>query len=174
MKYSHSWLTKKAHKKKVPHGFGIFATKNIKKGERVIVFGGYVMNNKQFNSLNEKLKSYPFQIDDDLYFGLSNISEVEEADYLNHSCDANCGFNGEITIVAMRDIKKGEEITIDYAMCISSKDVIPLVGDTDIVKCTCGSKFCRKLITPNDWKRKDLQKRYKGFFEPFLEKKLKV
>ena len=64
------------------------------------------MTTKQFNTLTEKLKSYPFQIDNDLYFGLSKISEVEEADYLNHSCNPSCGFGGEITIVAMRDIKK--------------------------------------------------------------------
>src|ERR1035437_7410304 len=114
MKYTFSWLTKKARKTTTNYGFGLIAIKNIKKKERVIVFGGYVMTPKQFNSLSAKLKSFPFQIADDLYFGLSKISEVEEADYLNHSCDPNCGFGGEITIVAMRDIKAGEEITIDY------------------------------------------------------------
>lgn len=166
MKYSLSWLTKKAHKKKTIYGFGIFAKENIKKDERVIVFGGYVMNVRQFNALSEKMKSYPFQIADDLYFGLSKIGEVEDADYLNHSCDANCGFGGEITITAMRDIKKEEEITIDYAMCLSSQKITPM-------ECRCDSKLCRKKITSRDWKKKDLQKRYAGFFEPFLEKKMK-
>lgn len=166
MEYSFSWLTKKAYKKKVLHGFGILAKEKIKKGERVIVFGGYVMTTKQFNTLTKKLQSYPFQIDDDLFFGLSKISELEDADYLNHSCDPSCGFDGEITIVAMRDIKKGEEITIDYAMCLTSKEIKSM-------NCVCRSKFCRKIITSNDWKIKDLQIRYKGFFEPFLEKKIK-
>lgn len=166
MKYTLSWLSKKVQKKKVSHGFGLFAKGKIKKGEKVIVFGGYVMTEKQFDSLGEKMKSYPFQIDDDLYFGLAKISEVEEADCLNHSCNPTCGFDGEITIVAMKDIKKGEEITIDYAMCLSSKNVVPM-------DCVCGFKFCRNKITSNDWKIKYLQKRYKGFFEPFLEKKIK-
>lgn len=166
MKYTLSWLTKKAYRKRVLRGFGIFAKEKIKKGERVIVFGGYVMTVKQFDALTEKLKSYPFQIADDLYFGLAKISEVENADFLNHSCNPNCGFGGEITIIAMKDIKKGEQITIDYAMCLTSKEVEPM-------NCNCGSKFCRKKITSNDWKIKDLQKRFKGFFEPFLEKKIK-
>ncbi|MEK7088974.1 MAG: SET domain-containing protein [Patescibacteria group bacterium] len=166
MKYTLSWLTKKAYKKRVSRGFGIFAKQKIKKRERVIVFGGYVMTTKQFDTLTEKLKSYPFQIDTDLYYGLSKVSEVEEADYLNHSCNPSCGFRGEISIVAMRDIKKGEEITIDYAMCLSSKNVKPM-------DCFCGSRSCRKRITSNDWKIKNLQKRYKGFFEPFLEKMIK-
>ena len=142
-----------------------FPQKKIKKGERVIVFGGYVMTPQQFDALSEKLKSYPFQIADDLYFGLSKISEIEEADYLNHSCNPNCGFGGEITIVAMKNIKKGEEITIDYAMSISSRKI-------GSMSCSCGSKLCRKMITADDWKIKDLQRRYKGFFEPFLEKKI--
>ena len=166
MRYSFSWLTSKAHKSIVPHGWGLLATKDIKKGERVIVFGGYVMTTPQFKALPEKLKSFPFQIDNDLYFGLSKISEIEEADYLNHSCDPTCGFGGEITIVAMRNIKRGEEITIDYAMCLTSGDIQPM-------NCVCGSKFCRKIITTEDWRIKNLQKRYKGFFEPFLEKKIK-
>ncbi len=165
MKYTLSWLTKKAQKRRVPHGFGLFAKEKIKKGEKVIIFGGYVMTHKQFDSLSEKMKSFPFQIDDSLYFGLSKISEVEEADFLNHSCDPTCGFGGEISIVAMRDIKKGEEICIDYAMCLSSKKVKPM-------KCVCRSRSCRKIITSDDWKKKDLQKKYKGFFEPFLEKKI--
>ena len=150
MKYFFSWLTKKAQKIETSKGFGIFAKEKIEKGERVIVFGGYVMTPEQFNSLSEKLKSFPFQIDNDLYFGLSKISEIEEADYLNHSCDPTCGFDGEITVVAMQDIKKGEEITIDYAMCISSKDIEPM-------NCVCNSGICRKTITSDDWKRKDFE-----------------
>ena len=67
MKYTLSWLTKKAYKKKVLHGFGLFTREKIKKWERVIVFGGYVMTTKQFKTLTEKLKSYPYQIDSDMY-----------------------------------------------------------------------------------------------------------
>jgi hypothetical protein len=170
MKYSLSWLTKKAHRIKIPHGLGIVAKRKIKKGERVIVFGGYVITKNQFDFLPKKLKHFPFQIADDLYFGLSKISELEEADYLNHSCDPTCGFGGEIMIVAMKNIKKGEEITIDYAMCSNSKRSIT----SNMKKCLCGSKYCRKIITPDDWKKKGLQKKYKGFFQPFLEKKLEI
>ena len=40
----------------------------------------------------------------------SKISEVEDADYLNHSCNPTCGFSGEITVVAMRNIKKERKL----------------------------------------------------------------
>lgn len=166
MKHSLSWLTIKACRKPVLHGFGIFAAKKIQKNERVVVFGGYVMTPRQFNGLSKKLQSFPFQLDDDLFFGLSKISEAGEADYLNHSCNPTCGFAGEITIVAMRDIKKGEEITVDYAMCLSSKNIVPM-------DCLCGFQFCRKQVRADDWKRDDLQKRYKNYFVPFLKTKIK-
>lgn len=165
MKLSLSWLTNKVEKAKSISGYGLRVIKKIKKGEKVIVFGGYVMTSNQFESLPVELKHYPFQIDNDLFFGLSKISEVEKADYLNHSCNPTCGFGGEIVIVAMRDLDVGDEITIDYAMCITS-------GKIHNMQCLCKSKDCRKKITSNDWKNKELQKRYKGFFEPYIQKKI--
>ena len=169
MKHSFSWLTPKAQKSRTVHGFGIFAKQNIKKAEKIIVFGGYVMNNHQFDNLSLQLKHLPFQIDENLYFGLYKISEMEPADFLNHSCDPNCGFFGEITVVALRNINKGEEICIDYATCSDNYRSLT----KDMQNCLCGAKNCRKKISTHDWKNKKLQKKYKGFFQPFLEKKIK-
>jgi hypothetical protein len=36
--------------------------------------------------------------------------------FINHSCDPNVGFAGDIVLVAMRDIRQGEELTADYAL----------------------------------------------------------
>lgn len=169
MKYKFSWLTHKAHKEKNLHGFGVFAGDDIKKGERIICFGGYVINKQEFDTLPVEMKIFPFQIDDDLFLGLSNLSELEEADYLNHSCDPNSGFNGEIFVVAMRDIKIGEEITIDYAMCSSDSRSL----SDDMENCLCGAKSCRGKVTIEDWRMKTLQDRYEGFFQPYLLRKIK-
>lgn len=165
MKYPISWLTNKVKKTKFLDEFGLVVTKKIKKNERVIVFGGYVMTVNQFVSLSTELKHYPFQIDDDLFLGLSKITEVENADYLNHNCNPTCGFSGQVSIIAMRDLNIGDEITIDYAMCITSNRV-------GSMKCQCGSVNCRLKITSNDWKIIELQKQYKGYFEPFINKKI--
>ncbi|GIT46042.1 MAG: hypothetical protein Ct9H300mP12_06270 [Acidimicrobiales bacterium] len=35
---------------------------------------------------------------------------------INHSCDANVGFRGQVLYVAMRDIAIDEELCHDYAM----------------------------------------------------------
>lgn len=84
--------------------------------------------------------------------------------FLNHSCSPNVGVRGEITFVAMRDIKVGEELTIDYAM-IENEDYPEM-------KCNCGARNCRKVITGKDWKRKDLQKKYGKYFSAFLLEKI--
>ena len=89
--------------------------------------------------------------------------EWEEADFINHSCNPNCGIKGHLQIVAMRDIESGEEITFDYAMTESSDYSMD---------CKCGAKNCRKTITGNDWKLPILQKRYNGYFSNYIQIKL--
>jgi hypothetical protein len=81
----------------------------------------------------------------------------------NHSCNANSGLRGEITGVAMRNIKKDEEITFDYAF-IDNED--------NIFDCTCGEPNCRKKITGYDWKIKELQDKYFDYFASYLKEKI--
>lgn len=38
--------------------------------------------------------------------------------------------------------------------------------------CGCGTKDCRKIITDNDWKLPELQNRYDGYFQWFLQEKI--
>lgn len=68
------------------------------------------------------------------------------------------------TLLALRDIKAGEELTYDYALMESSPEYR--------IRCLCGSKECRGFLTGNDWRIPALQKKYKGFFEPYLQKKI--
>jgi hypothetical protein len=103
------------------------------------------------------------QVDDDLFFVATNKEELEDADFINHSCNPNCGIKGTLKVVAMREVEPGEEITIDYAMCESSEYAM---------RCNCESSDCRKTIRGNDWKIKELQKKYKGFFSDYLQKKI--
>jgi hypothetical protein len=75
---------------------------------------------------------------------------------LNHSCHPNVGVRGQITFVAMRDIPAGAELTIDYAM---------IDGDSsEYMACSCGAQECRKITTGDDWRLRELQQRYAGYF----------
>ena len=147
------------------HGRGLFATADITKDELVAVKGGHIIDR---NTLRKKitpvLGPVEIQIDDDLFVAPIMKEERELSMlYLNHSCDPNVGVRGEITFVAMRDIRIGEELTHDWAM----------TDDDDYsLECNCGASDCRRLLSGKDWQRPDLQKRYAGYFSAYLASKI--
>lgn len=48
-----------------------------------------------------------------------------------------------------------------------------LVGFFPGFECGCGSDECRGQVTPNDWRRPELQKRYAGYFTSAVEALIK-
>jgi hypothetical protein len=66
---------------------------------------------------------------------------------INHSCDPNCEtdiIKGKIWIIAAEDIKKGEELTYDYAFAFDE--------DYDEHTCKCGAKKCiGYIVSQDDW-----------------------
>ena len=87
---------------------------------------------------------------------------------MNHSCDPNVWMNDEVTLVAMRDITAGEELTADYAMWSTDPSwTLP-------TPCGCGSRPCRRTVTGSDWKLKDLQERYRRHFSPYINDRINL
>jgi SET domain-containing protein len=147
------------------HGRGLFATAHIAKDESVAVKGGHIVDRKTLRAkISPVLGPVEIQIGDDLFIAPMTKKERKLSMlYLNHSCDPNLGARGEITFVAMRDIRAGEELTHDWAM----------TDDDDYsVECNCGASDCRKTLTGKDWQRSDLQKRYAGYFSAYLAPKI--
>lgn len=63
----------------------------------------------------------------------------------------------------MRDVEAGEELTLDYAM----------MDDCDgEMACNCGTAACRKIVTGQDWRRPELQQKYRGYFSIYLQKRI--
>ena len=83
--------------------------------------------------------------------------------FTNHSCDPNIGVQGQIVFVAMREIEAGEELTHDWA---TTDD------DTYEMTCNCGTAHCRGTITGQDWRRRDIQERYRGYMSWYLQRKI--
>jgi uncharacterized protein len=163
-KKTFSWMSPKLELREVKYGMGVFSNTNIKKGESLAIFGGYILTLREEEKLTGEYNDTGMQISKD--FVLSTKYEKEDTDCFNHSCDPNAGFNGQIFLVAMQDIKKNKEVTIDYAMVTyKSKN-----ARSYRFNCLCGSKNCRKTITNNDWKSKILQKKYRGYFQYYLQK----
>jgi SET domain-containing protein len=157
-----SYVTPKARKGVASEieGRGLIAVAPIAAGETVAIKGGHIVTTEVLRSLPDRLRNSEIQIADGFY-----LVALEEAEYepvmlfINHSCEPNVGFAGNIVLVAMRDIRPGEELTTDYA----------LFDDYDgTMECRCGTPSCRSTIDGRDWRRPDLQRKYEPYFSTYL------
>ncbi len=117
---------------------GLFASKNIKKGTKIIYYTGKIITKKQTEN-NPK-----FDNDKAIYlFNLNNRYDLDgdfvynTARLINHSCDPNCEVEGKglkLWISSIKDINKDEELTYDYGFSFDEnyKDF----------PCKCGSNNC--------------------------------
>lgn len=142
------------------YGKGIFANEAIARGESIIFWGGVIM------PIIYEAGDQGVQVAENLV--LVSPSADDTGNFVNHSCDPNAGFQGQIVLVAMRPIPAGEEITFDYAMCLHPAPGAPRYE----MQCRCGKPNCRKVITEDDWQLPELQRRYAGYFQWYLQEKL--
>jgi SET domain-containing protein len=128
------------------HGKGVFATRHLAAGERVIEYVGEVI------SMAEAMARHPHDPnnpDHTFYFHLDDGRVIDalhggnESKWINHSCRPNCvpdEVRGRIFILTRRPVFKGEELTFDYGLFSDE----PM---TDALKaryaCRCGAKKCR-------------------------------
>jgi len=161
-----SWISPKARKGIGSEiaGRGLFATERIDAGEIVAVKGGHIVTTRQLNDLPDPLPNSAIQITDGLHLVALSPEEYEPVIlFINHSCEPNVGFAGNIVLVAMRDITADEELTTDYA----------LFDDYDgQMACRCNTASCRRVIDGHDWRRRELQRRYHGYFSWYLQRKI--
>ncbi len=116
-------------------GNGLFVIKDIEKGEVILDWSDGVLY---------KAKS-PYYLPGDLVDHAIQVSENEWVDHIfarnaNHSCNPNTSVNDFTKFIALKDIKKGEEIFWDYAMTEDSDWVMP-------IDCLCGENDCRIRIS---------------------------
>lgn len=156
---------KTAVKESPIQGLGLFAAAPIRAGEVVAVKGGHVFDGATRRRIERELGPAEIQIGDDLFIGPLEASEREGAMiFSNHSCEPNVGVEGQIVFVALRDIAPGEELTHDWAMTDD---------DDGRMSCRCGAPGCRRTVTGKDWRRKELQEKYRGHFSWYLERKIR-
>ncbi len=157
-----SYITPKARKGTASaiEGRGLVAVDAIAAGEIVAIKGGHILTTAAVRSLPERLQNSEIQIADGFHLVAVADGEYEPVMlFLNHSCEPNVGFAGNIVLVAMRDIAADEELTTDYA----------LFDDYDgQMECRCGASSCRGTIHGHDWQRADLQRKYGGYFSSYL------
>jgi hypothetical protein len=145
-------------------GDGLFAADDIAAGTMVARLGGRLASTVELTALIDAADADPdaayvdsTTIDEDVHLVLPPDTLVH---YVNHSCDPNLWHQGAYRFVARRDIRAGEELTVDYATSAGAPGL-------DMV-CRCDSSLCRGVISSDDWKRPDLQARYEGHWVPAL------
>src|SRR3989339_805029 len=114
-------------------GKGLFATRNIKKGESLFKVEGPII--RYAFEPNYRAGANWLQI-------RQNVWKMPLRDnvwnFINHSCQPNAGLQHQCVVVAMCDIKLGEEVLIDYSTVEASR--------TWHMNCRCAQKNCRKVI----------------------------
>ena len=120
------------------NGRGLYATKDIKAGTRIIDYVGKIITKKQTEESEKFDNSKPIYL-----FDLNNRYDLDgnvswnTARLINHSCSNNCDYEGKglkLWVNANRDIKMGEELTCNYGFSYDS--------DYKQFPCKCGSKNC--------------------------------
>ena len=108
------------------HGWGIFAKKDILKDAKIIEYVGEKITKKESDrradlTLHKSKKNrahgsvYIFELNK--RYDIDGNVPYNTAKYINHTCSPNCEahlIHGHIWIVAMRDIKKGAELSYNY------------------------------------------------------------
>ena len=139
-------------------GRGVVAERVFARGEVIAVWRGPTITAREAANLPTDERDQLLQVDDDAF--IYSDEELVTVDFINHSCDPNCGFSNGATLVAMREILPGEAVTFDYAMSDTNSFIA--------FKCRCGSSSCRGQMSGNDWKLPQLQQRYAGWFAPHV------
>lgn len=122
---------------------GLFATQNIKKGELVIEYVGEKIDNEEADRrerINDETGTTYIFVYEDGTFCVDGAVGGNDSRYVNHSCNPNMRIDfvdGHINYYANRDIKAGEELTIDYAYDYEPGYIAP---------CFCKSSNCRGMI----------------------------
>jgi len=161
-----SWFNPKTEKRSSHiQGLGLFARDSMAAGEIVAVKGGAIVDAATMARLRPLVSPAEVQIEDDLFITPLSSGDVEDNILcLNHSCEPNVGVRGQVTFVALRDVPAGTELVIDYAT---------IDGDPDErMECRCGAAGCRGVVTGDDWRLPDLQRRYAGHFSRYLQERI--
>jgi len=132
------------------HGQGAFATRKIRKGQRIIEYVGKRMPWDAASEDPDDPHTFLFGLSDGNLV-INAAIDGNDARWINHSCAPNCEAVEErnrVFIYALRDLQPGEELFYDYGLEIDE----PRTPETEKqFQCFCGAKSCRgTLLAPEE------------------------
>jgi len=147
---------------------GVYASADIMKGSVIKLLQGEVVT---FEECIRRISAGKVRQIDTLQIDLEE--ELDLDDYSNafqHSCNPNAAVRKDNELVAIKDIKKGEEVTYDYSATVGPN--VP--NSIWEMQCNCRSVNCRKKIQnvlsiPPSQLRKYL---YSGALQNYIRREL--
>src|SRR4030095_12204170 len=118
-------------------GKGCFAETHFKARRKIAEYTGEKISNAEANRRAKRRRLRICAINN--RWSLDGSRGGNGTHYINHSCEPNAFMKilyNHILFIALRDIKPGEEITIDYESTLHS----------DKKRCGCGAQTCRRTI----------------------------
>jgi SET domain-containing protein len=129
------------------HGRGVFASRTIRKGARIVQYRGArlaadVADNRPATDPRDPYHTLLFRLHDGTVLDASQGGNA--ARWINHGCDPNCEAieydDGRVFICAKRTIRAGEELRYDYRLEYDGR-LTRLVERG--FACRCGARHCR-------------------------------
>jgi len=120
------------------NGNGCFATIDFKRGRKIAEYSGERITDLEAR-LRARKRRFLRICDVDGRFSLDGSRGGNGTHYINHCCEPNAYMRilyGHVLFFALRDIRAGEEITIDYEQTLHP----------DSKRCFCGAQNCRGTI----------------------------
>jgi hypothetical protein len=144
-------------------GRGVYAGQAYGKGLEVLQFEGQVVRRSEIPDPLPPEDDHFLQFGPDSYLGPSGGID----DLVNHACDPNCAVlitPGRVSLVAIRTIEDGEEVTFDYSLTSLEPP------DQWRLDCRCGSAGCRRVVTGFLWLPRSEQERLvqAGLVPPYV------
>jgi len=145
------------------NGLGIHATKVYKPKEVIFQVTGTFVTGYEDDDLPKEERNNLFRFNEELYIA----PKGQIGDYLNHSCSPNAYIKKSragLFVMALFEIKRGNEVLIDYSTITAS-------DDSWAMKCLCKSKKCRKTIKKFRTLTQDLKNLYirKGMVPKYIQ-----
>lgn len=143
-------------KKSSTHGKGLFTKVSIKKGGFVAYIHGPIVS---FKTLTPTISKNILD-----WIGVGRHSWIDTSTspfrFINHSCDPNTVIVGQRKVIALKNIEKEEELTMDYSLTDAEEG-------WGLKQCFCGAKTCRHFIGPINTVPLNTYKKYL----PYISKK---
>ena len=133
-------MTRRIIRRQSPiHGNGVFASRDLPKGVRVIEYKGRRLTHSQANRMyaNDSDSGHTFLFTLNEKFLIDGGDGGNDARWINHSCAPNCEawvienkqgdkLRDRVVIETRRAIRAGEELTYDYGITLEERQTPPV------------------------------------------------